>query len=104
MHINFVKSCLAFSEVTIPSVTIPTKQLNLYLETAEVCLFLICSILHSKVKSMYVLKHVLKVALLGGLISHSDGLVISAVECLEDVAPTDGEFVCLDMFSLTTSY
>ncbi|XP_056844300.1 uncharacterized protein LOC108854015 [Raphanus sativus] len=65
MHINFVKSCLAFSEVTIPSVTIPTKQLNLYLETAEV-------------------------ALLGGLISHSDGLVISAVECLEDVAPTDG--------------
>ncbi|CAH8347235.1 unnamed protein product [Eruca vesicaria subsp. sativa] len=64
-HINFVKSCLAFSEVTIPSVTIPTKQLNLYLETAEV-------------------------ALLGGLISHSDGLVMSAVECLENVTPTDG--------------
>ncbi|WZY96968.1 hypothetical protein YC2023_069297 [Brassica napus] len=64
-HINFVKSCLAFSEVTIPSVTIPTKQLNLYLETAEV-------------------------ALLGGLISHTDGLVMSAVECLEDVTPPDG--------------
>ncbi|CAN6927689.1 unnamed protein product [Brassica oleracea] len=64
-HINFVKSCLAFSEVTIPSVTVPTKQINLYLETAEV-------------------------ALLGGLISHTDGLVMSAVECLEDVAPTDG--------------
>ncbi|KAJ0242181.1 Uncharacterized protein HA466_0206780 [Hirschfeldia incana] len=64
-HISFVKSCLAFSEVTIPSVIIPAKQLNLYLETAEV-------------------------ALLGGLISHSDGLVMSAVECLEDVAQTDG--------------
>lgn len=64
-HINFVKSCLAFSEVTIPSVTIPTKQLNLYLETAEV-------------------------ALLGGLISHSDGLLMSVVECLEDVTPPDG--------------
>ncbi|KFK35912.1 hypothetical protein AALP_AA4G052500 [Arabis alpina] len=64
-NINFVKSCLAFSEVTIPSVSTPTKQLNLYLETAEV-------------------------ALLGGLISHSDGLVISAVECLENVALSDG--------------
>ncbi|EOA39618.1 hypothetical protein CARUB_v10008246mg [Capsella rubella] len=64
-HINFVKSCLAFSEVTIPSVSTPTKHLNLYLETAEV-------------------------ALLGGLISHSDGLVMSAVEYLENVAGTDG--------------
>ncbi|CAH2036358.1 unnamed protein product [Thlaspi arvense] len=64
-HIHFVKSCLAFSEVTIPSISTPTKHLNLYLETAEV-------------------------ALLGGLISHSDGLVRSAVECLENVAPTDG--------------
>ncbi|VYS48702.1 unnamed protein product [Arabidopsis thaliana] len=64
-HINFVKSCLAFSEVTIPSISSPTKHLNLYLETAEV-------------------------ALLGGLISHSDELVMSAVEYLENVALTDG--------------
>ncbi|XP_010500650.1 PREDICTED: UPF0505 protein-like isoform X2 [Camelina sativa] len=64
-HINFVKSCLAFSEVTIPSVSTPTKHLNLYLETAEV-------------------------ALLGGLISHSDGLVTSAVEYLENVPVSDG--------------
>ncbi|XP_019090742.1 PREDICTED: UPF0505 protein-like isoform X2 [Camelina sativa] len=64
-HINFVKSCLAFSEVTIPSVSTPTKHLNLYLETAEV-------------------------ALLGGLIAHSDGLVMSAVEYLENVPVTDG--------------
>lgn len=65
--------------------------------------FLICSILHSKVKVWtYVLKHDLKVALLGGLISHTDGLVMSAVECLEDVAPTDGEFICLNMFNLST--
>jgi hypothetical protein len=65
-HINFVKSCLAFSEVTIPSISSPTKHLNLYLETAEV-------------------------ALLGGLISHSDELVMSAVEYLENVVLTDGE-------------
>ncbi|CAA7048419.1 unnamed protein product [Microthlaspi erraticum] len=64
-HINFVKSCLAFSEVTIPSVSTPMKHLNLYLETAEV-------------------------ALLGGLISHSDGLVMSAVECLENESLRDG--------------
>ncbi|ANM60055.1 Vacuolar protein sorting-associated protein 35 [Arabidopsis suecica] len=64
-HINFVKSCLAFSEVTIPSISSPTKHLNLYLETAEV-------------------------ALLGGLISHSDELVMSAVEYLENVVLTDG--------------
>ncbi|XP_024006204.1 UPF0505 protein isoform X2 [Eutrema salsugineum] len=64
-HTNFIKSCLAFSEVTIPSVSTPTKLLNLYLETAEV-------------------------ALLGGLISHSDGLVMSAVESLENIEATDG--------------
>uniref|UniRef100_A0A1J3E3C4 UPF0505 protein n=1 Tax=Noccaea caerulescens TaxID=107243 RepID=A0A1J3E3C4_NOCCA len=64
-HINFVKSCLAFSEVTIPSVSTPMKHLNLYLETAEV-------------------------ALLGGLISHSDGLVMSSVECLENESLRDG--------------
>ncbi|KAL0796841.1 hypothetical protein Bca101_068218 [Brassica carinata] len=75
-HINFVKACLAFSEVTIPSVTIPTKQLNIYLETAEV-------------------------ALLGGLISHSDGLVMSAVECLENVAPADG-LKSIDVDSMTS--
>lgn len=48
---------------------------------------------------MYVLKHVLKVALLGGLISHSDGLLMSVVECLEDVTPPDGEFICVDTFT-----
>ncbi|KAL1207085.1 hypothetical protein V5N11_004293 [Cardamine amara subsp. amara] len=75
-YINFVKSCLAFSEVTIPSVLTPTKHLNLYLETAEV-------------------------SLLGGLISHSDGLVMSAVECLEDVALTDG-FKSIDVDSMAS--
>ncbi|CAN8303023.1 unnamed protein product [Cochlearia groenlandica] len=64
-HINFVKSCIAFSEVTIPSVLTPAKHFNLYLETAEV-------------------------ALIGGLVSHSDGLVISAVEYLENVTVKDG--------------
>lgn len=59
-HINFVKSCLAFCEVTIPAIPAQSTQLNLYLETAEV-------------------------ALLCGLISHSDGLLDSAISCLQGV-------------------
>ncbi|KAK6946976.1 Vacuolar protein sorting-associated protein 35 [Dillenia turbinata] len=62
---GFVKSCLAFSEVTIPSVSASAKQLNLYLETAEV-------------------------ALLGGLVSHSYGLLDSAFSCLQSSDTPDG--------------
>ncbi|CAK7324574.1 unnamed protein product [Dovyalis caffra] len=53
-NLTFVKSCMAFSEVTTPSVLAQVVQFNLYIETAEV-------------------------ALLGGLVSHSDGLVFSAI-------------------------
>lgn len=35
-HVNFVKACIAFSEVTLPSISAQIKQFNLYLETAEV--------------------------------------------------------------------
>lgn len=35
----FDKSCLAFSEATIPSIAAPVMQLFLYLETAEVIIF-----------------------------------------------------------------
>lgn len=44
-NINFIKSCLAFNEVTIPSIHTHRRQLNLYLETAEVSI--LCSILLS---------------------------------------------------------
>ncbi|KAL6975265.1 hypothetical protein U1Q18_024059 [Sarracenia purpurea var. burkii] len=64
-HISFVKSCMAFSEVTIPSVPSYVKQLNLYLETIEVALF-------------------------GGLVSHSDGLLGSAIICLQTLDLMDG--------------
>ncbi|GFZ12531.1 hypothetical protein Acr_23g0009160 [Actinidia rufa] len=64
-HISFVKSCIAFGEVTIPSVPSWVNQLNLYLETAEV-------------------------ALLGGLVSHSDGLLDSAIICLQTLNLLDG--------------
>ncbi|KAB2096057.1 hypothetical protein ES319_A01G083400v1 [Gossypium barbadense] len=57
-HTAFVKTCMAFSEITIPSIPGHIKQLNLYLGTAEV-------------------------ALLGGLVSHSDGLIDSAINCLQ---------------------
>lgn len=48
----FVKSCIACSEVTIPSMPSHLKQLNLYLETAEVILvlslFLFCAAVNSE--------------------------------------------------------
>ncbi|XVF77393.1 hypothetical protein PTKIN_Ptkin14bG0039400 [Pterospermum kingtungense] len=64
-HLSFIKSCIAFSEVTIPSISGQIKQLHLYLETAEV-------------------------ALLGGLVSHSDGLIGSALTCLESFDGMEG--------------
>ncbi|XP_057474859.1 uncharacterized protein LOC130762978 isoform X2 [Actinidia eriantha] len=71
-HISFVKSCIAFGEVTIPSVPSWVNQLNLYLETAEV-------------------------ALLGGLVSHTDGLLDSAIICLQTLNLLDGSRVSNDV-------
>ncbi|PWA95628.1 hypothetical protein CTI12_AA049240 [Artemisia annua] len=59
-NVYFIKSCITFNEVTIPCIPSYSRQLILYLETAEVSLF-------------------------GGLISHSDGLLDSALSCLHDV-------------------
>ncbi|XP_008447726.1 uncharacterized protein LOC103490132 isoform X2 [Cucumis melo] len=64
-HVNFVKACIAFSEVTLPSISAQIKQFNLYLETAEV-------------------------ALLGGLISHADELIDSAISCLHNMEIKEG--------------
>ncbi|KAK9089725.1 hypothetical protein Scep_028807 [Stephania cephalantha] len=69
---GFVKSCIAFSEVTIPSVSANMMQMNLYIETAEV-------------------------ALLAGLVSHADGLVDAAVSCLRDLVQADGSQVTIDI-------
>ncbi|XP_048235004.1 VPS35 endosomal protein-sorting factor-like isoform X2 [Ricinus communis] len=77
-HLTLVKSCLAFSEVTIPSIAAQVRQLNLYLETAEV-------------------------ALLGGLISHSDGLIISAISCLENVDFAGGSQTPTDVDGILSS-
>ncbi|KAK6149319.1 hypothetical protein DH2020_016844 [Rehmannia glutinosa] len=63
--ISFVRSCLTFNEVTIPAIPTNLRQLNLYLETAEV-------------------------ALLGGFISHSDGLIDAALNCLQNVDSVNG--------------
>lgn len=62
--ISFVKSCLAFNEVTIPAIPTNFRQLNLYIETAEV-------------------------ALLGGFVSHLDRLLYAAVNCLQMVDPVN---------------
>lgn len=64
-HINFVKSCLTFSEVTVPSIPALSRQLNLYIETAEV-------------------------ATLAGLVSHLDGLIRSAIWCFQNFELVDG--------------
>ncbi|KAJ9153808.1 hypothetical protein P3X46_027210 [Hevea brasiliensis] len=77
-NLSFVKSCVAFSEVTIPSISSQVRQLNLYLETTEV-------------------------ALLGGLISHSDGLIFSAISCLENVDYTDGSRTPTDVDGILSS-
>ncbi|XP_075481448.1 uncharacterized protein LOC142522176 isoform X1 [Primulina tabacum] len=63
--LKFVKSCLAFNEVTIPSICSNLRQLSLYLETTEV-------------------------ALLGGFVSHSYELLDAAINCLENVHSVDG--------------
>ncbi|XP_021287819.1 UPF0505 protein C16orf62 homolog isoform X2 [Herrania umbratica] len=70
-HLSFVKSCIAFSEVTIPSILGHIKQLHLYLETAEV-------------------------ALLGGFVSHCDGLIDSAISCLQSFDWMEGSRVAVD--------
>nr|XP_043622248.1 VPS35 endosomal protein sorting factor-like isoform X2 [Erigeron canadensis] len=64
-NLNFIKSCVTFNEVTIPCIPSYSRQLILYLETAEVSLF-------------------------GGLISHTDGLLDSALGCLQNVYLVDG--------------
>ncbi|KAF5781491.1 putative vacuolar protein sorting-associated protein [Helianthus annuus] len=64
-NLNFIKSCITFNEVTIPCIPSYARQLILYLETAEVSLF-------------------------GGLISHADGILDSAVCCLQNVSLVDG--------------
>ncbi|PRQ31929.1 putative vacuolar protein sorting-associated protein [Rosa chinensis] len=77
-HISFIKSCIAFSEVTLPSISAQTKQLNLYLETAEV-------------------------ALLGGLVSHSDGLIDSAINSLQISEVMDGSRTPTDADGILSS-
>ncbi|XP_072984566.1 uncharacterized protein [Typha latifolia] len=55
---SFLKSCMAFNEITIPSVSNSLRRLNLYIETAEV-------------------------ALHGGLVIHAEGLLNYAISCFE---------------------
>ncbi|MCL7044850.1 hypothetical protein MKW94_022815 [Papaver nudicaule] len=69
--VSFIKSCVSFSEVTIPSVSASVRQINLYLETAEV-------------------------ALIGGLFSHTDGLIDSAISCFQDLDLTNGSSTEID--------
>ncbi|XP_072960144.1 uncharacterized protein [Typha angustifolia] len=55
---SFLKSCMAFNEITIPSVPNSLRRLNLYIETAEVALY-------------------------GGLVIHAEGLLNYAISCFE---------------------
>ncbi|CAM6113201.1 unnamed protein product [Calypogeia fissa] len=62
--IEFVKACLTFNEITIPSINSVLVRSNLFLETAEV-------------------------ALMNALPSHAEGLVKSALTCLQDITSKD---------------
>ncbi|WVY89214.1 hypothetical protein V8G54_034728 [Vigna mungo] len=76
-HLSFFKACVTFSEVTIPSVS-AHRQFDLFLETAEV-------------------------AFLGGLVSHSDGLIDSAITCLHTLDIIDGFRSPTDVEGLVSS-
>ncbi|KAF9608820.1 hypothetical protein IFM89_011858 [Coptis chinensis] len=73
--VSFLKSCIAFNEVTIPSISATTTKMNLYLETVEV-------------------------ALLGGLLSHTDDLIDLAIGCLQSLNQSDGSLLQDDMNEL----
>ena len=94
-HISFVKSCIAFSEVTIPSISASPKQLNLYLETAEVIFrffffFLVMVQIDLITYIILILVPIYQVALVCDLVSHSDGLIDSALRCLQTLDLMDG--------------
>lgn len=71
-HRNFLKSCIAFNEVTIPSVSSGSKRMTLYLETVEV-------------------------ALGCGLLSHTDGLIDSVICCLKSLEESEELLVQNDL-------
>ncbi|KAI4306118.1 hypothetical protein L6164_029425 [Bauhinia variegata] len=77
-HPSFIKTCITFSEVTTPSISTPSRQLDLFLETAEV-------------------------AFLGGLVSHSDGLLDSAISCLQSIDIRNGFRTPTDVEGLVSS-
>jgi len=61
---DFVKACVSFNEVTIPSVKSILRRLNLFLETAEV-------------------------ALQNALVSHTEGLLKKAISSLQEIQSKD---------------
>ncbi|XP_042461408.1 VPS35 endosomal protein sorting factor-like isoform X1 [Zingiber officinale] len=69
--LSFLKSCLAFNDVTLPSVSDRIRRMNLYLESAEIALF-------------------------GGLISHSEGFIISVISCLQCLDMAEGSGIPID--------
>lgn len=94
-HISFVKSCIAFSEATVPSISSHIRQLNLYTETAEV-LFL--SFIYYSCHYIYIYYctnscSTIQVALLAGLVSHLDGLIDSVIGCLQNAELINGQFI-----------
>ncbi|KAG0616815.1 hypothetical protein M758_5G143800 [Ceratodon purpureus] len=63
--IEFVKACVTFNAITIPSITSIISRIHLFLETAEA-------------------------AFMNGLLSHTEDLVKTALKCLQDSSIGDG--------------
>eukprot|EP00250_Pteridium_aquilinum_P035393 c9320_g1_i1 orf=620-3430(-) len=62
--IDFIKTCITFNEVTIPSLKSVVKRILLYIETAEV-------------------------AMMSSLVSHSESVLKSSITCLQEWGITD---------------
>lgn len=63
--VEFVKACVTFNGITIPSITSIIPRIHLFLETAES-------------------------AFMNGLLSHTEDLIKTALKCLQDASVGDG--------------
>lgn len=96
--IEFVKACVTFNGITIPSISSIIPRIHLFLETAEVrflariwdC-FLLGKYMRGRVcKNRFLILFVMQAAFMNGLLSHTEDLIKTALKCLQDSSISDG--------------